>query len=158
MILLACSGIGFSKSTELKKHLAELEEIQKTFLLLKGELTYTKAPFAVLFLKVSKKIKSPYKEWMEQLFARLNSRNRTSFWQTWCESIDEDLKGSRLKKEELEELKEVGKNLEYVEHLELFTEQMDYRIKHTREEYRSKRKLCQSMGIMGGVFLVILLL
>ena len=158
LILASCTGLGFSKSIDMKKHLKELEDLQKLFYLIKNELQYTRAPFAELFLNISEKVKSPYREWTEQLSARLNSRNRTSFWQTWCESIEEDLIGSRLKKEELKELKDVGKNLEYVEHLELFTEHMDYRIKHTREEYRSKTKLCQSMGIMGGVFLVILLL
>ena len=31
-------------------------------------------------------------------------------------------------------------------------------IKNTKEIYQSKRKLCQSLGIAGGIFLVILLL
>mgnify|MGYP003391367340 CR=1 FL=1 len=158
LILVACVGLGYAHSIELKVHLKDLEDVHKLFLLLKSELQYTKAPFSELFLNVSKKMQTPYREWLDNLSEQLKSKNRASFWETWCESIDEDLKGSRLKKAELTELKEVGKNLEHVEHLELFIEQMNERIKCTREEYRSKTKLCQSMGIMGGIFLVILLL
>lgn len=157
LILVACSGIGFSKSLDMKNHLNELEELQKIFCLLKSELQYTRATFAELFEKISDKIRSPYKEWMRQLCACIKERNNTSFWEMWCTSIDESLKDSRLKEEEIRELKNVGKNLEYVENIDLFIEQMDYRMKQTREEYRTKTKLCQSMGIMGGIFLVVLL-
>lgn len=158
MIIGASSGIGFAKSNDLQSHLNEMEEIKKLFYLLRSELQYTRAPFAETFYKISSKTKSPYKEWLSNLSQRLSEKTRGSFWEIWCLSITENLKESQLKADELEELKNVGKNLEYIESLDLFIEQMEYRIKNTREVYRSKRKLCQSMGIMGGIFLVILLL
>lgn len=158
LILAACSGIGFSKSQEMKQHLDELEELKKLFYLLRSELQYTRAPFAEIFVKVGQKINNPYKEWILQLSNRIANKNGSSFWEIWYTSITEDLQKSRLKEEDLEELKQVGKNLEYIESIDLYIEQMEYKIKHTRESYRSKRKLSQSLGIMGGIFLVILLL
>ena len=157
-IITATTGIGFSRSKELQNHLNTLEELKTLFCLLRSELQYTHAPFAEVFSKISTKTSTPYREWLLNLSQRLMNKTRGSFWEIWCLSIEEDLQKRNLKEDELEELKTVGKNMEYIESLDLFIEQLEYRIKNTREAYRSKRKLCQSMGIMGGIFLVILLL
>lgn len=158
LILVACSGIGYAKSDEMKQHLNELEEIKKLFYLLKSELQYTRAPFAEIFEKIGRKVAEPYQTWMLKLCERIKEKNGGRFWEVWNTSIEEDLQKSRLKTEELDELRHVGKNLEYIESLDLYIEQLEYKIKNLREVYRSKRKLCQSLGIMGGIFLVILLL
>lgn len=158
LIITATTGIGFSKSKDLQHHLNMLEELKKLFCLLRSELQYTHATFAEVFSKISTKTITPYREWLSNLSQRLKNKTRGSFWEIWCLSITEDLNATNIKEDELEELKNVGRNLEYMESLDLFIEQMEYRIKNTREVYRSKRKLCQSMGIMGGIFLVILLL
>lgn len=158
LILAASTGLGFSKSSEMQAHLNELEELKKIFYLLKSELQYTRAPFAEVFEKIGRKTREPFQSWLFDLCTRLNEKRSSMFWDMWCNSIEENLKCSRLKEDELNELKNVGKNLEYIESLDLFIEQMEYRIKNTRESYRTKRKLCQSLGIMGGIFLVILLL
>ena len=157
-IITATTGIGFSKSKELQNHLNTLEELKKIFCLLRSELQYTHAPFVEVFSKISTKTSTPYKEWLSNLSKRLMTKTRGTFWEIWSMSITEDLNETNLKEEELEELKNIGKNMEYIESLDLFIEQLEYRINNTREAYRSKRKLCQSIGIMGGVFLVILLL
>ena len=158
LILASCTGIGFSKSNDMQAHLNELEEMKKIFYLLKSELQYTRAPFAEVFEKIGQKTREPFQSWLLDLCTSLNEKRSGMFWDMWCSSIEENLKGSRLKEDELKELKNIGKNMEYMESLDLFIEQMEYGIKNTRESYRTKRKLCQSLGIMGGIFLVILLL
>lgn len=158
LIIIACTGIGICKSQDMQLHLVELEELKKIFCLLKGELQYTRAPFAEVFEKLAGKAAAPYKAWFINLSQKLNDKTRGSFHEIWCLSIAEDLQESRLKEDEIEDLKNVGKSLEYMESLDVYIEQMEYKIKNTREVYKSKRKLCQSMGVMGGIFLVILFL
>lgn len=157
-IIVASCGIGISLSNELQSHLDALEEMKKIFCLLKSELEYTRAPFAEVFEKIKKKAKEPYTTWLEALAVRLREKGTGSFWEIWCETISEKLVTNQLKEEDKEELKNAGKSLEYIESIELYIEQLEYKIKHIREAYQSKKKLCRSMGIMGGIFLVILLL
>lgn len=158
LILVASSGIGISKAQELKKHLEELEEVKKIFYLLRGELQYTHAPFAEVFEKIAQKTAGIYQVWLAHLAMRLREKRTGSFWEIWCDSIEQDLQESRMKSEEKNDLQNVGRNLEYIESIDLYIEQLEYRITHTREVYQTKTKLCRNMGIMGGIFLVILLL
>ncbi len=158
LILASCTGLGFHKSGEMRKHLDELEELRKICLLLRSELQYTKAPFAEVFEKIGKRTLEPFRTWLLELSGRLKSKGTGTFWEIWCDAITMYLPSSRLKAEELEELRGLGKNLEYTESLDIYIEQLEYRIQSTRKDYQSKRKLCQSMGIMGGIFLVTLLL
>ena len=158
LIIAACSGIGISKGQEMERHLEALEELKKLFYLLRSELKYTRAPFAELFQKISPKVAEPYSNWLRRLSQRLRGRGTGTFEEVWHTSIEEDLTEQSLKAEELEELKSIGKSLEYPESLDLYIAQLEYKIKHTREVYQSKKKLYRSMGIMCGIFLVVLLL
>lgn len=158
LIIAACSGIGFAKSGELQKHLDELEELKKLFYLLRSEMQYTRAPFAEIFEKICDKTTEPYKTWMKSLSDRLKIKGTGTFAEIWFLSIKEDFTNSKLKEDEIEGLKNIGKNLGYMESFDLYIDQLEYNIKQKREAYQSKKKLCQSLGIMGGVFLVILLL
>ena len=65
---------------------------------------------------------------------------------------------SRLTKQELAELKQIGNSLGYLETWDLYLEQLEITIRQTRKETASKQKLYRSMGVMGGLFLVIILL
>lgn len=158
MIIAACTAMGFEKSHELQMHLKELEELKRIFTLMQSELQYTKAAFAEIFLKISRKTEDKYKEWLKGLACDLEKREKGTFQEIWEYAIAENFKETRLTKDELEDLKQVGKNLGYMETLDLYQEQLDLSIQKTREELKSKKKLYQSMGIMAGVFLVIVLL
>lgn len=165
LILIACTGFGFAKSQDMQRHLEQLEELKTLFYLLRSELQYTRAPFAEVFEKIGRKTSEPFQTWLLKLSERLRKKDTGSFWEVWIRSIHAYLEKehpkfpkSYLKKDELENLRSVGRNLEYMESLDLYIEQLEYKIKNLREAYQTKRKLCRSMGIMGGIFLVILLL
>ena len=158
MIIVACTAMGFEKSRELQRHLKELEELKRIFTLIQSELQYTKAAFAEVFFKISRKTDGKYKKWLRELAGDLEKREKGPFQEVWEYEIAEHFKDSQLAKEELEDLRQVGKNLGYLETLDLYLEQLDLSIQKTREEIKSKKKLYQSMGIMAGIFLVIVLL
>ena len=99
-----------------------------------------------------------YKDWLLYVSGQLEKREKVTLYETWKTSVYEYLKDSKLTKEELDELCELGRTLGYIETLELYLNQLDFSIQNTREELKTKKKLYQSMGIMCGIFLVIVLL
>ena len=126
--------------------------------MIRCELQYTRATFEEVFGKMGDKIDGDIGKWLKSLERNLHMKEGKDFWDIWKTSIEQELKESNLKKSDLKELEEVGKNLVHFENIDLFIEQLDYKIQKTKDEYETKGKLYRSFGIMGGIFLVILLL
>lgn len=158
IVIVTCTAFGFEKSKEIQLHLDSLGELKKLFTLLRSEIQYTKAPFEEVFLKLSKKTSGIYREWLIYISQKLQKREEESLHEVWITAIYKYLGDCKLTKDELEELCNVGKTLGYIETMDLYLTQLDFSIETTREELKSKKKLYQSMGIMCGIFLVIVLL
>lgn len=157
-VLFSCVSIGLEKSKELQLHLNELESLKSIFTILKKEMEYTKAPFAELFLKMSKKAEGNYKEWFLNMAQALNRYNQGTFFEIWNVTLDKFFEESKLRKNEKEELRQLGKSIGYIEGIELYLTQLEFSIEKTKEEIENKKKLCVSFGILSGIFLVIILL
>ena len=158
LIILASTGIGYGKNQELKNHLKELENLKQVFYMLRGELQYTRATFEDIFERIGDKVDGSMGKWLKALGRSLYEKEGQSLEEIWETSIEQELKESHLKRDDLDELIGLGKNLGHFENIDLFIEQLEYKIQTTREAYVTKGKLYKSFGIMGGVFLVILLL
>ena len=158
MVIAVCTALGFEKSRELQMHLNELEELKRLFMIIHSELKITKATLSEIFLKVSKKTEVPYKEWLKDLAKKLEVCGAGTFMELWKNSIQTHLGKTTLRKDEIYELEQVGLGIQYIDTLELYLNQLDFSIQNTREELKTKKKLYQSMGIMCGIFLVIVLL
>lgn len=158
IVIAVCTVLGFEKSRELQFHLKELEELKRLFTILHSELVYTKATLSEVFFKISKKTEEPYKCWLIDLAKKLEMCGTGTFSEVWKDSIKTHFEETRLKKNEVEELEQVGLGIQYADTLNLYLTQLDFSIETTREELKSKKKLYQSMGIMCGIFLVIVLL
>ncbi len=158
LIVTACTALGMEKSRELSLHRTELEELQKIFTYIQKELEYMRTPIDELFQKLQKKFPGAYQRWLEEIANSKEVLGKKSFEEIWLSSIDIYLKGSLLTKSEIEELKQIGKHLSRPEAMSLFLIQIENAIQVTREEEKEKKKLYQSMGILAGIFLVLVLI
>ena len=74
------------------------------------------------------------------------------------------LSRTSLAKEDLEQLEDLGRHLGYLDRqtqlrtLDLYTHNLDTMIQELRQELPGRKKMYQSLGIMGGLFLAVLLL
>ena len=87
-----------------------------------------------------------------------------TFGELWRDQIQKGLAGTKLKREDREQLGVLGESLGYLDlemqlsSIELYLEQLEIRIRDAQESLTGKQKLYQSLGVAGGIFLVILLL
>lgn len=158
VILVTSAAIGFEKASEVSLHRKELEELQRLFTMIQTELKYIKLPLGELFLKLQNKTTGKYRLWMKDIANQLSAFHQGTFEEIWNNAMDIHFKETFLTKIELEELKQIGKNISQIEALDLFLTQIELFIQQTREEEKTKKKLYQSMGIMAGIFLVIVLI
>ena len=81
----------------------------------------------------------------------------------WQAEIKTRLSGTHLKREDREQLAGLGEVLGYLDlemqlsSMELYLEQLELRIREAQEAAQTKQRLYQSLGVAGGIFLVILL-
>ena len=79
LILVAGTGIGFSESHKMKKHVDELETLKQIFRCLKSELEYTHAPFEEVFAKLGQKFGGVFGVWLTNTSRRLRDREKATF-------------------------------------------------------------------------------
>ncbi len=163
IILLASSMLGFLYSREVEKKLSTLYEIQRILLMLKGEITYHKAPAAEAFCEISKHVKEPFCSFFHNTGVELDKGVGKTIEHVWQENCDSWLKELVIAGEDRKTFREFGGCMGYldvemqVSSIGLYSEKLDIRIKESERSVREKQKILKYMGIMGGIFLVLLI-
>lgn len=164
LILLGTTGIGYLAGLDFQRQWEELACLRRIFLMLKGEIHYMREPLEEAFAHIAERTKEPYSQFLRQVSERLRQRSDTSFGNIWNQAVSDCLASSRLKKENVEQLRTLGDSLGYLDQksqegaVDLYLELLETEMKELRREIRMKRKLCNSLGVMGGLFITVLLL
>ena len=139
------------------------QEIEKLLLLLMGEITYRKEALPEAMLRVSKRYRNLLRLLKETAkMAQKYQGERFSF--IFRENAEKYLKNSALTEKDFEEFVQLGEYLGYLDTdmqkntSQWYLQQLKTEIDTLAGEIPVKKKLYQSLGILSGVFLAILLL
>lgn len=163
LIIFSGAGIGLSKSRELRERIRLLEKLEQMLLLLKGEIRCTGASLEDAFLDTAQKMSGEYKVYLQDIGKRLHERPGIPFGEIFSECTWKNIPLQKLEREESTAFLSLGDKLGYLDRqmqvaqLTLLEEDLDRRIRLLKEELPGKQKLYGSMGILGGIFLAILL-
>lgn len=163
MIILASSLLGMLFSLETSQKLNTLYEIQRILIMLKGEITYNKAPAADAFLNLAEHVKEPFGSFFQKTGQELNQGFGKTIETVWCECCDSELTGLAIAPEDRQSFRELGSCMGYLDagmqisSLTLYSEKLDMRIKESTQGMKEKQKIFKIMGVMGGIFIVLLI-
>ena len=163
LVLTATAGAGYLYGEGLKDYLRQMEYLRYIAGMIRGQLEYTGAPLQELLKDVSAKIKDPYKIWLEHTERRTSKIKDADFTELWIGCVEKDLGAAGLKKEHREWIRDFGAFLGQGDRetmgrsIELSMKQMDLMIRQQRGELAGKRKIGNWLGVMSGLFLIILL-
>lgn len=163
MILASATMIGTSCSMDLRKHNRELRLLKQMLYMLRGEIKYTKTPLPEAFAHIAERMPEPFSAFLRGVAADMGILDGRTFPELWKEQINTQLADLHLKKGEKEQLAALGEVLGYLDlemqlsSIELYLEQLEISIRNAQESMTSKQKLYQSLGVAGGIFLIILL-
>ncbi|MCI8517373.1 MAG: sporulation protein [Hungatella sp.] len=163
LVTCSCGALGLWKAGQWREHLTMMEQLKKMIILLKGEILYAHAPLQEAFGHVGRKSEGI----LGQLFAgveeRIEQRRGDPFYVIWREEIEGRKKDLLLTDRERGELTAFGEHLGYLdlemqEHtVALYLEQLEMSIQFYREHEREQTRLYTSLGIMGGLFLSLMM-
>lgn len=163
LVVVASSGLGFWMAGQWKEHLNAVEQLRKMIFMLKGEILYANAPLEEAFSHVGKKSQGVLGGFFQEVAGRIGNQQGEPFYTMWKEEIDKLGKQACLSEKDKQELTGFGEHLGYLDcdmqerTILLYLEQLDLTIGYLREHQRERSRLYASMGVMGGLFLVILM-
>ena len=128
-----------------------------------SEILYKNAALPEALRSSAGKVKVPFDSFLRQTAGRADAFDGVRFSDLFETEIKEQLKGTALTKEDKEEFARFGESLGYLDvemqknAMKLYLKELEQKIEYLQKEIPQKRKLYQSLGVMGGIFLLILL-
>lgn len=164
LLVPVCGAAGFGRGRAEAGRIRELKRLRRMAQLLAGAISYGGTPLPAALRSVGRRMEEPYGPFLLETAGELERLPGRGFGEIFGEKADRCLRGSGLKKEDLEELKGLGRDLGYLDkQMQLQTidtcrTEWEQKIGELQEGLPVRRKLYQSLGIMGGLFLAVLLL
>lgn len=164
LVIAASSGLGCSLSNRLKARLNMLEQLKRMIFLLKGEILYANAPLEEAFERVGEKSGGILGDMFAAVAGRIAEQRGEPFFTMWKEEIQNMGRDAFLSDKDRQDLTAFGEHLGYLDSqmqertILLYLEQLELTISYLRDNQKEKSRLYTSLGVMGGLFLVIVML
>lgn len=163
-VFLCSVLMGQCVSRSYKNHLHDMQVLNKIMIMLNGEIRYTMTPLPEAFLSIGEKESTVFGVWLLRLAKALETLDGRNFQSVWQEELVFLEKNSNLKKEDIRLLATLGTSLGYLDKemqmnaIALFKEQLEGRIKEGEISLKDKQKLVSTLGVLGGIFFIIVLI
>ena len=163
LVLVSCTGLGIVKSNEMGQRLKLLREWHRILLLLTTEISYH-TTLSDACQNVSRRTGLPFSDFLSDLSLQLVSCEGKSLAEIFSEAAEYNLNNCSLSGEDIGQIRMLGEMMQGADRalqkqvLERHSKELEITITELRVQLPGKQKLYRSLGILGGVFLGILLL
>ena len=164
MVLVSAYAIGSLLALQIKEREKWLRDIKMSLFLLMGELEYNQMPLAEALELTGRRHGGRLESFFKAVAEELRKKEGISVKEIWQQRSRTALKESPLLKEQKEEFSELG--LYFMEtdrearkkSMEFYLSRLEEDIKGLRETGSDKAYLCRMLGMLGVIFLLILVL
>lgn len=164
LVLVSAYAIGCLLALQVKEQERWLRDMKTTLFLLLGELEYRQMPLPEAMELIGGRHNGRLKTFFGGLSQELRKKEGVSLQELWQQTAMTSLKESPLTKGQKEEFAELG--LYFMESdketrknsLEFYLTRLEEDIVTLRENGGDKAYLCRTLGMLGGIFILILAL
>lgn len=164
MIVLITSGalMGYSLCDDYIERIQCLEAVKKALIILRGEIKHNNSSIceALENITVSNRLIMSFIKKVVKEYKNMNG----SLWEAWKKGVTENLEQSPLKNEEINIIRDFGRNLgitdreTQMKNIDECMKEMDGCITGLKGEKKEKCKLYKMLGVLSGLFISIMLL
>ncbi|MGN0394546.1 MAG: stage III sporulation protein AB [Coprococcus sp.] len=164
LILIASGSIGHAIGRNQEVLASELSELLIMINLIKSELRYAVNELPEAFSDMAPRLNGAVGTWCEYMAVQLSQRQELSFEEIWNNGICRLDEFSRLKDKHIQYVEKLGKMLGYMDveaqlaQLMLLESEIQHEYENEREKTGQIKKLAGSLGILGGLFLIIIMI
>jgi len=163
-VIASSTGIGFFFSNEMKCRIEDLKELRKLISLLRGDIRYANTPLPEAISSIARRHNGSFEPFFASVSTKLHDLSGLTFSDIWKEAVEKELLNTSLAKKDKLHLIQFGDNLGYLDKdmqlntLELFITQLEDEIADSSKTAKEKSYLYNSLGIMAGIFISIIML
>ena len=163
LMVLAGTGLGFSSACRLTQRLKALNMCMQMAVYLKGEIRYGRLSLKDAFADGADKLCGEYREFFLAVSRELEGNKEKTFAQIFKECGEMHLGSLELTREEREEFLALGSRLGHLDvemqcrQLELYEISLTQHIRQVRTQLPEKKKVYQSLGLLGGLLAAVMI-
>ncbi len=160
---LFCTLLGMLYAARLKSRIRELSGLERMAMLIRQEIAYGRLPLPDIFDRLGRRMEQPQADFLRSLGGEMKEHRDTCFSEIFSRKVDACLRTGNLRQEDLDSLKGMGAYLGYLDRdtqlhtLDMYLRDTEKKIRELSEQYPEKSRVCRTLGIMGGIFLAVLL-
>ncbi len=164
LIILSTTGIGFYFSIDMKSRMEDLKEWKKLICLLRGDIRYANTPLPEAINSAGRRHEGNFHAFFNTVGTQLQELVGETLAAIWKSAAEKELSCTSLNKKDKIQLIRFGENLGYLDKdmqmnsFELYLTQLDEEITELSRTIKGKAYLYNSLGIMAGVFITIIMI
>jgi stage III sporulation protein AB len=164
LVIVSSTGMGFFFSNEMRCRINDLKELKKMIGLLRGDIRYANTPLPEAISSITRRHNGNYNAFFTHVSSKLNELSGHTFSEIWKAAVQKELAGTSLSKKDKLHLIQFGDNLGYLDKdmqmntIDLFISQLEDEIKELSKTIKEKSYLYNTLGIMAGLFIIIIMI
>lgn len=157
------SWIGFEWSHRLNTRPKHIRQLKNALLMLEAEIVYSQSPLQDAFSMIANQLPKPVGSFFDMLSKDMQEEH-VDLYRVWEKDVDRLMNVSCLNINEVEIMKQFGRTLgqhdfyQQQKHIQLALSHLDRELEDARENQFRYSKMAKSLGILCGLFIVILLI
>ncbi len=164
LVISGSTGLGLLCRQDLKVKLHHARCIHTIIELLESEISYSKSSMPEACMMISRRMEEPYAGGLYMVWKLMNSDKGMTFSTVWKQEMGKCIENIKVGKEEGKAFLEIGDGNGYADNamqMKAFAKcrlTLEKAIKEQEEKMENKSKVVMSMGLIGGLFLTIVLM
>lgn len=164
LVITSSAGIGFFFSNEMKYRIEDLKELRKLIVLLRGDIRYANTPLPEAISMISRRHTGCFVQFLNNVSGKSNELSGITFSSIWKEAVENTLNETSLNKKDKSYLIQFGESLGYLDKdmqmntLDMYINQLEDEINELNKSVKEKTYLYNSLGIMAGIFISIIMM
>jgi stage III sporulation protein AB len=164
MVIASSTGMGLFFSNEMKCRIEDLKDLKKMISLLRGDIRYANTPLPEAISSIARRHNGSFESFFSSVSSKLHELSGLTFSDIWKDAVEKELMNTSLTKKDKQLLIQFGENLGYLDKdmqintLDLYISQLEDEINEISKTAKEKTYLYNSLGIMAGIFITIIML
>ncbi|MCL2362753.1 MAG: stage III sporulation protein AB [Defluviitaleaceae bacterium] len=162
-LIAGCAALGFYYAAQEGFRINDLQEFKKALMILSSEIEHLRTPLPMAAANIAKRTKGVVRDIFGEFAQLLSDERNETAYQLWAQALEGQKKRAYLAGEDWDAIEGFGKTLGYLDkqmQQSAITVMIDYINEKTttlQTQSDKNRRMYRSLGVIGGLLLVVLL-